>query len=55
MPASANGRVRLDNGMGALPTCAGRMRYIRILACDKVTVQLTPYDQSKARMVFRTK
>ena len=32
-----------------------RMRYIRILSGDKVTVELTPYDLSRARIVFRAK
>jgi translation initiation factor IF-1 len=32
-----------------------RMHYIRILPCDKVTVELTPYDLSRARIVFRAK
>jgi len=32
-----------------------RMNYIRILPGDKVTVELTPYDLSRARIVFRTK
>jgi translation initiation factor IF-1 len=32
-----------------------RMHYIRILPGDKVTVQLTPYDFSKGRIVFRAK
>ena len=32
-----------------------RMHYIRILPGDKVTVQLTPYDLSRARIVFRAK
>ncbi|PXX42367.1 translation initiation factor IF-1 [Undibacterium pigrum] len=31
------------------------MNYIRILPGDKVTVELTPYDLSRARIVFRTK
>jgi translation initiation factor IF-1 len=31
------------------------MHYIRILPGDKVTVQLTPYDLTKGRIVFRTK
>jgi len=31
------------------------MRYIRILPGDKVTVELTPYDLSRARIVFRAK
>ncbi|QTQ32348.1 Translation initiation factor IF-1 [Aromatoleum bremense] len=32
-----------------------RMHYIRILPGGKVTVQLTPYDLTKARIVFRTR
>jgi translation initiation factor IF-1 len=32
-----------------------RMHYIRILPGDKVTVQLTPYDLTKGRIVFRAK
>ncbi len=32
-----------------------RMHYIRILPGDKVTVELTPYDLSRARIVFRSK
>jgi translation initiation factor IF-1 len=32
-----------------------RMHYIRILPGDKVTVELTPYDLTKGRIVFRAK
>ena len=50
-------RVQLENGHEILAHVAGKMRmhYIRILPGDKVTVQLTPYDLSKARIVFRAK
>ena len=50
-------RVRLDNGHEVLAYLAGKMRkhYIRILPGDKVTVELTPYDLSRARIVFRAK
>ena len=50
-------RVVLDNGHKVLAHISGKMRmhYIRILPGDKVTVQLTPYDLSKARIVFRAK
>ena len=50
-------RVKCDNGLDVLATISGRMRqyYIRILPGDKVTVQLTPYDLSKARITFRAK
>lgn len=54
---NATFRVRLENGHMVLGYISGKMRmhYIRILPGDKVTVQLTPYDLSKARIVFRTK
>ncbi|AUN94019.1 translation initiation factor IF-1 [Pseudazoarcus pumilus] len=54
---NATFRVRLENGHVVLGYISGKMRmhYIRILPGDKVTVQLTPYDLSKARIVFRTK
>ena len=50
-------RVELDNGHKVLAHISGKMRmhYIRILPGDKVTVQLTPYDLTKGRIVFRTK
>jgi translation initiation factor IF-1 len=48
-------RVELDNGHMVTAHISGKMRknYIRILTGDKVTVQLTPYDLSKGRIVFR--
>ena len=54
---NATFRVKLDNGHVVLGHISGKMRmhYIRILPGDKVTVQLTPYDLSKGRIVFRTK
>ena len=54
---NATFRVRLENGHVVLGYISGKMRmhYIRILPGDKVTVQLTPYDLTKARIVFRTK
>ena len=50
-------RVELENGHKVLAHISGKMRmhYIRILPGDKVTVQLTPYDLSKGRIVFRAK
>ena len=49
--------VKLENGHIVLGFISGKMRmhYIRILPGDKVTVQLTPYDLTKARIVFRAK
>ncbi len=54
---NATFRVKLENGHMVLGFISGKMRmhYIRILPGDKVTVQLTPYDLSRARIVFRTK
>ena len=48
-------RVELENGHKVLAHISGKMRmhYIRILPGDKVTVELTPYDLSRARIVFR--
>ena len=50
-------RVKLENGHVVLCHISGKMRmnYIRILAGDKVTVEMTPYDLNKARIVFRAK
>lgn len=54
---SATFRVKLENGHVVLAHISGKMRmhYIRILPGDKVTVQLTPYDLTKARIIFRVK
>ena len=48
-------RVELENGHVVTAHISGKMRkhYIRILTGDNVTVQLTPYDLSKGRIVFR--
>ncbi len=50
-------RVELENGHVVIAHSSGKMRknYIRILTGDKVTVQLTPYDLSKGRIVFRSR
>ena len=50
-------RVELENGHVVTAHISGKMRkhYIRILTGDKVTVQLTPYDLSKGRIVFRAR
>ncbi|MCX7946786.1 MAG: translation initiation factor IF-1 [Hydrogenophilus sp.] len=50
-------RVRLENGHQILGYISGKMRmnYIRILPGDRVTVQLTPYDLTRGRIVFRSK
>lgn len=48
-------RVTLDNGHGLIAYTAGKMRkhHIRILAGDKVTLELSPYDLGKGRITFR--
>jgi translation initiation factor IF-1 len=54
---SATFRVKLENGHEVLGHISGKMRmhYIRILPGDKVTVELTPYDLTRGRIVFRAK
>ncbi|MCL4546378.1 MAG: translation initiation factor IF-1 [Deltaproteobacteria bacterium] len=50
-------RVELENGHKVLAHISGKMRmhYIRILPGDKVTVELSPYDLTRGRIIFRTK
>jgi translation initiation factor IF-1 len=48
-------RVTLDNGHQLVAYTAGKMRkhHIRILAGDKITLEISPYDISKGRITFR--
>jgi translation initiation factor IF-1 len=48
-------RVTLDNGHSLVAYSAGKMQkhHIRILAGDKVSLELSPYDLSKGRITFR--
>ena len=50
-------RVELENGHIVTAHISGKMRknYIRILTGDTVTVQLTPYDLSKGRIIYRAR
>lgn len=50
-------RVELDNGHKVLAHISGKMRqhYIRILPEDRVVVELSPYDLSRGRIVYRYK
>ena len=50
-------RVELENGHKVVAHISGKMRmhYIRILPGDKVTVEMTPYDLTRARIIFRAK
>ena len=50
-------RVELENGHQVLAHISGKMRmhFIRILRGDRVTVELSPYDLSRGRIVYRYK
>ncbi|AFA41361.1 translation initiation factor IF-1 [Wigglesworthia glossinidia endosymbiont of Glossina morsitans morsitans (Yale colony)] len=50
-------KVELENKHIILAHISGKMRknYIRILTGDKVTVELTPYDLTKGRIIFRSR
>lgn len=50
-------RVKLENGHEILATISGKMRmhYIRILPGDKVGVEMSPYDLTRGRIIFRYK
>ena len=50
-------RVKLDNDHTILAHTSGKMRKnrIRVLAGDRVTVEMTPYDLTKGRITFRFK
>lgn len=54
---NANFRVVLENGHMVIAHTSGKMRKnrIRILVGDKVTVEMTPYDLTKARIKLRLK
>lgn len=54
---NATFKIKLDNGHVIIGHTSGRMRKnrIRILAHDKVTVEMTPYDLSKGRVIHRHK
>ena len=50
-------KVELENGHQILATISGklRMNYIRILPGDKVTIEMSPYDLTKGRIIWRDK
>ncbi len=54
---NATFRVQLDNGHLVLAHISGKMRmnWIRILPGDRVTVELSPYDLNRGRIVYRFK
>lgn len=51
----ASFRVRLENGHEVLGRLAGQMQVLRLLPGDRVTVELTPNDLSRARIVISTR
>lgn len=50
-------RVKLDDGRQILASLSGRMRihHIRVMPGDKVRAEVTPYDETKGRIVYRYK
>ncbi len=50
-------RVELENGHRVLAHISGKMRmhFIKILPGDKVTIELSPYDLTRGRIIFREK
>ena len=54
---NATFKVKLDKGHEVLAHISGRMRmhYIKILTGDRVTIELSPYDLKRGRIVYRYK
>lgn len=50
-------RVQLENGHKVLAHISGKMRmhYVKILPGDRVTLELSPYDLSRGRIIYRSK
>ena len=50
-------RIKLENGPEVLAYLSGKMRkyYIRVLLGDRVRVELSPYDLTKGRIIYRHK
>ena len=57
MLPNATFKVKLDKGHEVLAHISGRMRmhYIKILTGDRVTIELSPYDLKRGRIVYRYK
>ena len=54
---NATFKVELENGHNILAHISGKMRmnFIRILPGDKVTIEMSPYDLTKGRIIYRYK
>lgn len=52
---SANFKVKLDDGKEILAHLSGKLRiyHIKILPGDRVTVELSPYDEKRGRIIYR--
>lgn len=52
---NTNFRVKLEDGREVIAHLAGRLRinYIRIIPGDRVLLELSPYDESRGRIVYR--
>ena len=52
-----NFRVRLDNGVEILAVVSGKMRqnHVRLMAGDRVAVEISPYDLTRGRITYRYK
>ncbi len=50
-------KVELDNGHEIIAYLSGKMRkyYIRVLLGDRVTIEMSPYDMARGRIVYRHK
>ncbi len=50
-------KVELENGLSIIAYISGKMRkhYIRLVPGDRVEVEITPYDLTKGRIVFRAR
>jgi len=48
-------KVRLENGKEVLAHLAGKMRihFIKVMVGDRVTIEVSPYDETRGRIVFR--
>ena len=55
--SNANFKVRLENGHIVLATISGKMRmhYIKILPGDRVSIEMSPYDLTRGRFIYRYK
>jgi translation initiation factor IF-1 len=55
--SNANFKVRLENGHIVLATISGKMRmhYIKILPGDRVSIEMSPYDLTRGRIIYRYK